>query len=227
MRQTIMFMLVLAVLIGACQAHDADALTLAANDKAAATIVLARDATVPEQTAAAELAHYLGQITGSEFVVRRESETPEGGSHIYVGVRTVSSAPQDKLAPDEWVVRSVGNDLFIIGGSPRGTLYGAYHFLEDVCGVHWWNPWEESVPQRKTLKVGNINLHGKPVIRYGDIHMLLDDGVSKRFTLNKGPNIVRCAVINSPGVSEFCARFFDAEDKPVQGFTLSVVDIWK
>jgi hypothetical protein len=71
-------------------------------------------------------------------------------------------------------------------------------------------------------------VNGKEVIDlYGDRHMIIDDGVSKRFTLNKGPNIVRCAVINSPGVSDFCARFLDTEDKPLQGFTLSVVDIWK
>jgi len=71
-------------------------------------------------------------------------------------------------------------------------------------------------------------VNGREVIDlYGDRHMMKDDGVSKRFTLNQGPNIVRCAVINSPGVSEFCARFLDSEDKPVKGFTLSVVDIWK
>jgi len=72
-------------------------------------------------------------------------------------------------------------------------------------------------------------VNGKEVVDlYGDIHMKLDDGVSKHLTLHKGPNIVRCAVINSPGVSDFCARFLDAEDKPLlTGFTLSVVDTEK
>ena len=67
-------------------------------------------------------------------------------------------------------------------------------------------------------------VNGKEVIDlYGDRHMIIDDGVSKRFTLHKGPNIVRCAVINSPGVSDFCARFLDTDDKPVlTGFTLSL-----
>jgi hypothetical protein len=68
-------------------------------------------------------------------------------------------------------------------------------------------------------------VNGKEVVDlYGDRHMVIDDGVSKRFTLNQGPNIVRCAVINSPGVSDFCARFLDTEDKPLKGFTLSVVN---
>jgi hypothetical protein len=66
-------------------------------------------------------------------------------------------------------------------------------------------------------------VNGKEVIDiYGDRHMLLDDGVSKRLTLNKGPNIVRSAVINSPGLSNMCARFLDAEDRPLKGFTVSV-----
>ena len=57
---------------------------------------------------------------------------------------------------------------------------------------------------------------------YGDRHMLIDDGVSKRITLKKGSNVIRCAVINSPGVSDFCARFLDSKGKPLKGFTVSV-----
>jgi hypothetical protein len=66
-------------------------------------------------------------------------------------------------------------------------------------------------------------VNGKEVIGvYGDRHMVIDDGVSKRLSLKKGPNVVRCAVINSPGVSDICARFLDAEDKPVKGFTANL-----
>jgi hypothetical protein len=66
-------------------------------------------------------------------------------------------------------------------------------------------------------------VNGKEVIGiYGDRHMLVDDGVSKRLTLRKGPNVVRCAVINSPGVSDFCARFLDSEGKPLKGFTVGL-----
>ena len=57
---------------------------------------------------------------------------------------------------------------------------------------------------------------------YGDRHMLLDDGVSKRLTLKKGPNVIRCAVINAPGLSAFCARFLDSKRKPIKGFTINL-----
>jgi hypothetical protein len=66
-------------------------------------------------------------------------------------------------------------------------------------------------------------VNGQEVIDlYGDRHMLVDDGVSKRLTLQKGQNIVRVAVVNSPGLSNMCARFLDANEKPLRGFTLSV-----
>ncbi|SPE43316.1 hypothetical protein SBA3_880049 [Candidatus Sulfopaludibacter sp. SbA3] len=53
---------------------------------------------------------------------------------------------------------------------------------------------------------------------------MIDDGVSKRLTLDKGPKIVRAAVINGGGATDFCARFLDAEDKPLKGFTVSLVN---
>ncbi|MBM3492789.1 MAG: DUF4838 domain-containing protein, partial [Armatimonadetes bacterium] len=69
-------------------------------------------------------------------------------------------------------------DLYVVGGRPRGTLYAAYHFLEDVVGVHWWTPWDESAPKRQSVRVGKISLHGKPAFRYRDIYMLFgsDEG---------------------------------------------------
>ena len=60
---------------------------------------------------------------------------------------------------------------------------------------------------------------------YGDRHMVIDDGVSRRLSLKKGPSVVRCAVINAPGVSDICARFLDAEDKPVKRFTVKLGDV--
>jgi hypothetical protein len=57
---------------------------------------------------------------------------------------------------------------------------------------------------------------------YGDRQTVIDDGVSKRITLNKGPNVVRAAVVNGGGATDFCARFLDANDKPVTGFTVSL-----
>ena len=59
------------------------------------------------------------------------------------------------------------------------------------------------------------------VILSGDRRMVMDDCVSTRLTLNKGKNIIRGAVINGPGMSDFCVRFLDEKGKPVKDLTIS------
>jgi hypothetical protein len=66
-------------------------------------------------------------------------------------------------------------------------------------------------------------VNGKEVIGiYGDRQTVIDDGVSKRLTLKKGPNVLRCAVVNGGGATDFCARFLDEEDAPVKNFTVNL-----
>lgn len=52
--------------------------------------------------------------------------------------------------------------------------------------------------------------------------MVMDEGVSRRLTLKKGMNIIRGAVINGPGMSDFCVRFLDEEGKPVRNIKLDL-----
>jgi hypothetical protein len=60
-------------------------------------------------------------------------------------------------------------------------------------------------------------VNGKEVIGiYGDRQTVIDDGVSKRLTLKKGLNIIRGAIVNGGGATDFCARFLDANDKPLR-----------
>ena len=158
-----------------------DGLTLAEAGKAIACIVVAKTADTAEQNAAAELAHYLRLITDVDFKIHTEDDLPKTGSRIYIGP-TASAALHGidwhSLSPEEWIVRTVGKDLLIIGGRPRGTSYGVYHFLEEILGVHWWNPFEESVPHRTNLRIDSLSMKGKPEFPYRDIYMLFghDDG---------------------------------------------------
>jgi len=66
-------------------------------------------------------------------------------------------------------------------------------------------------------------VNGQEVIGiFGDRQTVIDDGVSKRLTLKKGPNVIRCAVFNGGGATDFCARFLDSEDKPLKAFTVTL-----
>ena len=51
---------------------------------------------------------------------------------------------------------------------------------------------------------------------FGDRRMVMDDVVSAPLTLRKGRNIIRGAVINGPGLSDFCVRFIDEKGQPVR-----------
>ena len=62
-------------------------------------------------------------------------------------------------------------------------------------------------------------LNGEEVIGlYNDRQAVIDDGVSKRVTLKKGTNVVRAAIVNGGGATDFCARFIDEDGNPVNGF---------
>ncbi len=57
---------------------------------------------------------------------------------------------------------------------------------------------------------------------FDDRRMVMDDVISKRLTLKKGQNELRGAVINGPGMSDFCVRFVDEDGNPVKDLTLSL-----
>ncbi len=111
--------------------------------------------------------------------------------------------------------------------------YFAYRLGKPTSNVLFWAVTIVNCPQEMAgvrLAIGSNAasvwwVNGREVIAiYGDRQTVIDDGVSKRLTLKKGQNIVRCAIVNGGGATDFCARFLDSEDKPLKGFTLSVGD---
>ena len=57
---------------------------------------------------------------------------------------------------------------------------------------------------------------------YNDRQAVIDDGVSKRLTLNQGANVVRAAIVNAGGATDFCARFLDENDRPIRTLTATL-----
>jgi hypothetical protein len=66
-------------------------------------------------------------------------------------------------------------------------------------------------------------LNGEPVIALNDDRQsVIDDGVSRRITLRKGRNVIRAAILNGGGATDFCARFLDENDRPIEGLSVSL-----
>jgi hypothetical protein len=106
----------------------------------------------------------------------------------------------------------------------------AYGLNKPVYGVLFWTVTVVNSPQEMKnvrMAVGSNSasmwwLNGKEaVILSGDRRMVMDDCVSKRLTLNKGKNIIRGAVINGPGMSDFCVRFLDEKGQPIKDLTIT------
>lgn len=51
---------------------------------------------------------------------------------------------------------------------------------------------------------------------FDDRRMVMDDVLSDRVTLRKGRNVIQGAVINGPGLSDFCVRLLDASGQPIR-----------
>jgi hypothetical protein len=143
-------------------------LTIARGGKAAAAVIVAENAGETEKQAARELALFLHLVTGGEFPV--SAAAPASGPRLLVGEGAARVADPSfaatALAPEEIMVRTVGGDLILAGGSPRGTLYAVMTFLEDVVSCRWWTATASRLPWRPTLDVGPLSIHFSPPLEY-------------------------------------------------------------
>jgi hypothetical protein len=106
----------------------------------------------------------------------------------------------------------------------------AYGLNKPVYGVLFWSVTVVNSPREMKnvrMAVGSNSasmwwLNGKEAAMLsGDRRMVMDDVVSTRLTLNEGKNIIRGAVINGPGMSDFCVRFLDEKGQPIKDLTIS------
>jgi hypothetical protein len=106
----------------------------------------------------------------------------------------------------------------------------AYGLNKPVYGVLFWSVTVVNSPREMKnvrMAVGSNSasmwwLNGKEAAMLsGDRRMVMDDVVSTRLTLNEGRNIIRGAVINGPGMSDFCVRFLDENGQPIKDLTIS------
>ena len=138
-------------------ANAAGPMALAESGRTRYVIVIGKGADYGEDLAAKELAHFLWGMTGAEFPVERDSE-PVSDLEIVLGNTNRKSLDQvpNELKTDNLegfaIVREDAK-LFIMGNSPRATLYGVYDFLDIELGVKFLTAEVTHVPQTPTLTV--------------------------------------------------------------------------
>lgn len=139
-------------------------------------VIVEGDNPIPaERTAAADLAKYLKKVTGAEFKIVKEKPGEKVDKGIYAGWTDFAKSQglaASGFAPEEWLVATVGDSIVITGGRPRGTLNGAYEFLEEAVGVHILDPLTEVIPSSADLTITAPKLSGKPAFLLHDIYDL-------------------------------------------------------
>ena len=164
----------LALMLGVLtMAGEASAEKRAYTEISDAAVVTVADATLPEQTAANELAHYLSQIIGKTIEVIREADFDGDRPGIYVGwtqFARLHGATPEKLPVDAFRITGAGGNLMLCGSRPRGTFYAVAQYLEDWYGVRWFTAQgEELVPEHDRLKIPHIDRVFAPAFASRDL----------------------------------------------------------
>jgi hypothetical protein len=147
--------------------------------------------------------------------------------------------------PDQFTVIPRDGDTVNVGGSPLAwhavdtiaynvnLFHFAYALNKPTSNVLFWAVTIVQASREMPgvrLAIGSNAasvwwVNGQEVIGlYNDRQTVIDDGVSKRLTLRKGPNVIRAAIVNAGGATDFCARFLDGDDRPVKGITVSLAN---
>src|SRR5579862_4689430 len=155
----------------------------------------------------------------------------------------VQAAVKKEYFPNQFTVVPRDGDKVTVGDAQLTwhavdtKLYNVnlYHFAhalgKPTSDVLFWAVTVVNCPQEMhdvRLAIGSNAasvwwVNGQEVIGiYGDRQTVIDDGVSRRLVLKKGPNVIRAAVVNGGGATDFCARILDADDKPLTDFTITL-----
>jgi hypothetical protein len=157
----------------------------------------------------------------------------------------VQAAVKKSYFPDQFTILPHDGDKVKVSGEElawhavdtKDYNVNLYHFAyglnKPTSGVLFWAVTVVNCPEEMAgirLSIGSNDasvwwVNGQEVIGiYGDRQTVIDDGVSRKLTLKKGPNVIRCAIHNQGGATDFCARFLDQAGNPLKGITLSLTE---
>ena len=155
---------------------------------------------------------YIREAFATEYFSNQFTVLPKDGDKVKVG--------KQKLAWHALDSKLFNVKLFRFASGLKKQVYGVLFWVvtviecpEDMENIRmsvgsnsasmWWLNGEEAV------------------ILSGDRRMVKDDCLSRRLTLKKGKNIIRGAVINGPGMSDFSLRYLNENGTPVNNNTIS------
>lgn len=155
---------------------------------------------------------YLREVFGHDHFAGQRTTIPYDGMTVEVG---------DSVQLAWHSIESTGSNvqLFRFAGQTGRPVYGVLFWAVTVIDVI-----EPLVDVRLAAGSNSASMWWvdgeEALILSGDRRMVMDDGMSPRLTLTQGKHTIRVAVINGPGMSNFCARFVDERGNPVNHYLI-------
>ena len=120
-------------------------------------IVISSAATETEKYAAEQVVKYVFKVSGATVSYAADGKYADE-KVISIGKTEFSETSgvefdEAALGNDGFVIKSKGSALIIRGGGARGTLYGAYDFLEYQLGVKWLTADTTYIPENAGARV--------------------------------------------------------------------------
>lgn len=138
-------------------------LLLAAAASARPTIISPERASALETLAAREVRRYFYVRTGELLPIVIASKVPAGEAIVVARQdRPLASPAGAKLAAQEYVIKTDGAVLYLVGGDDTGTLYAAYTFAERL-GVRFYLHGDVIPDQRIAPALPALNETAKPL----------------------------------------------------------------
>ncbi|MBE6930271.1 MAG: DUF4838 domain-containing protein [Ruminococcaceae bacterium] len=148
---------------------------ITSNGRCHYTVAASRDADETVRYAANELTRFLYTCTGAPTPVLSDLcvyARPE----IRIG-RDVRNDPfyatvdYDALGDEGYLIQANAGNLYILGRSSRGTLYGVYAFLEKYLGCRWFAPGVSRLPRVSEVIVpDDVKIVETPAFEYRDAY---------------------------------------------------------
>ena len=168
-KTTIIFFIlgILAINLSCLQKSN---LILVRDGKSHYSIVLAESASLSEKYAANELQQTIEAISGCILPIVSTGKIP-AGHRIFVGHSLLTDALMPPYNPaecgnEEFIIQSIGNDLFITGAKKRGTMYAVFTFLEKYLHCRWYTKDVHKIPEQSTISLEPIVDRQHPAFEY-------------------------------------------------------------
>ncbi len=136
-------------------------ITIVNKGKSDYRIIIPKNASNYEQTAAKLLQDYIRKISTCELPIIDDSKKSKK-QEILIGLtnRTKDEIISDKrktLKEDGYYLYTNGEKLLILGGSAKGIIYGVTGFLEDYLLCRKYSPSVEYVPSKETISIPQLD----------------------------------------------------------------------